>query len=55
MIAASISELINHSFLNLLIVVGLIVLLGILRAIDKAPKPFSKLATRLWTTVKKKV
>lgn len=55
MIAVSISELINHSFWNLLIIVGLIVLLGILRAIDKAPKPFSKLATRLWTTVKKKV
>ena len=54
MIAASISELINHSFWNLLIVVGLIVLLGILRAIDKAPDPFCKLATRLWKSVKKK-
>ncbi|MBO4281815.1 MAG: hypothetical protein J5873_01295, partial [Bacteroidales bacterium] len=54
MLAVSVSELINHNFWNLVAVVFLIVLLGVLRAINKAPTCFSKKATKLWDWTKKK-
>lgn len=49
MLAVTISEWICHSFWNLVIVVILIVSLGILRAIDKAPKSFEQLAVKIWS------
>lgn len=54
MLSVSVSELICHGFWNFVLIVVLIVGLGILRAIDKAPKSFGKLASRLWFYVKKK-
>lgn len=51
MLAVTISECIHHSFWNLLAVVVLIVLLGILRAIDKAPNSFKGMAKSLWRFV----
>lgn len=55
MLAATISEAINHSFWNLVVVVSFIVLLGILRAIDKAPGFFYKVVTCIWTFIKRKL
>lgn len=55
MLAASISEAIGHNFWNLVIVVTLIALLGILRAINKAPEGFNVIVTRMWEMVKKKI
>lgn len=52
MLAVIISESINHSFGNLVAIVGLIVLLGILRAINKAPQSFTKVVTKIWKYVK---
>ena len=54
MVAATISESLNHSFLNLVVVVSLIVLLGILRAINKSPRLFTKVVTKIWEHVKVK-
>lgn len=54
MLATSVSELICHSFWNLFVVSFLIALLGVLRAIDKAPKSFCKLVTKIWEWTKKK-
>lgn len=54
MLAVTISECINHSFWNIVVVVGLIVLLGILRAIDKSPRLFTKVVTKIWKHVKAK-
>lgn len=52
MLAVSISELLCHSLWNLVAVVVLIVLLGILRIINKAPDRFHKFATKMWVGVK---
>ena len=54
MLAVTISECINHSFWNLVVVVVLIVLLGILRAIDKSPQRFTNVVTNTWKRVKAK-
>lgn len=54
MLIVTISESINHSFWNLVVIVCLIVLLGILRAIDKSPLLFTKVVTWLWEYVKAK-
>ena len=54
MLAVTISESINHSSWNLVVVVCLIVLLGILRAIDKSPRLFTKVVTEIWGYVKAK-
>lgn len=49
MLATTISEWIHHSFWNLVAVVVLVVLLGVLRSIDKAPKSFEQLAVKIWS------
>lgn len=54
MLAVTISEGINHSFWNLIVIVLLIILLGILRAINKAPKIFDTSVTKIWEKIKKK-
>lgn len=54
MTAITVSESFIHSFWNLVAVVSLIVLLGMLRAINKAPKLFDQMVTRLWGFVKRK-
>lgn len=54
MLAISVSELICHSFWNLFAVSFLIVLLGILRAINKAPGKFGDIVTRIWYEVKRR-
>lgn len=51
----TISEAISHDFWNLVAIVSLIVVLGILRTIDKAPTPFHKIATKIWDSVKRKL
>lgn len=53
MLAVTISENICHDFINLVAIVSIIVLLGILRAVNWAPGPFNKLATKIWSSVKK--
>ncbi len=55
MLAVTISESVSHCFGNLVAVVSLIVVLGILRVINKAPKPFQDMATSIWTFVKRKL
>lgn len=55
MLAVSVSELLCHNFWNLVVVVALIALLGILRAINKAPAVFNFVTTRMWEMVKKKI
>ena len=52
MLAVTISECINHSFWNLVVIVVLIALLGILRVINKAPQSFTKVVTKIWKYVK---
>lgn len=52
MSAVTISESLHHSFWNLVAIVALIVLLGILRAINKAPYSFNWIAKKLWGFVK---
>ena len=54
MLTISVSELISHSFWNLFAVSFLIVLLGILRAINKAPGKFGDIVTKIWYNVKRK-
>ena len=54
MLAVTISEGINHSSWNLVVVVCLIVLLGILRAIDISPRLFTKVVTKIWKHLKVK-
>lgn len=54
MLAISVSELISHSFWNLFAVSFLIVLLGILRAINRAPGKFGDIVTKIWYNVKRK-
>ena len=54
MLTISVSELINHSFWNLFAVSFLIVLLGILRAINKAPGKFGDIITKIWYDVKRR-
>ncbi len=54
MLAVTISECFSHNFWNLVVIVGLIVLLGILRAINKAPRLFTKVVTKIWKHVKAK-
>ena len=51
MLAVTISESLYHSSWNLFAIVLLIVLLGILRALDKAPSSFDSMAKRLWGDV----
>ncbi len=53
MLIASISEGIYHSFWNLVVIVLLIVSLGVLRAINKAPGSFESQARNIWARVKK--
>lgn len=55
MTAVSISELICHGLWNLAFIVCLIVALGIMKPIDKAPKFFGKMATRIWIFVRRKL
>lgn len=55
MLAISISEVINHSLLNLVAIVTLIVMFGVLRAINKSPKTFRCFASKLWTYTKKRL
>lgn len=55
MLVVSVSEAICHNFWNLVAVVALIVLLGILRAIDKSPKVFSCIVTKMWNHTKNKL
>lgn len=52
MLVVTISEGISHSFWNLVVIVGLIVLFGILRAIDKAPCLFTIVVTKIWSYIK---
>lgn len=54
MLAVTISEGIYHSFWNLVVIVFLIVSLGILRAIDKAPNSFEREVTNIWQAAKKR-
>lgn len=54
MLTIIVSEIVCHSFVNLVAVVIIIVLLGILRAVNKAPGSFGKMAIWLWGSVKKK-
>lgn len=54
MLAVTISEGICHSFWNLVVIVFLIVSLGILRAIDKAPNSFERKVTTIWQAAKKR-
>lgn len=54
MLAVTISEGIYHSFWNLVVIVFLIVSLGILRAIDKAPNSFERKVTNIWQAAKKR-
>lgn len=54
MLAITVSELICHSFWNLFAVSFLIVLLGILRAINKAPGKFGDTITKIWYEVKRR-
>ena len=54
MLVISISETINHNLWNLVAVVLLIVLLGIFRAINKAPALFSRCVINLWNVIKRK-
>lgn len=51
MLAVTLSETLYHSIWNLVAVVVLIVLLGILRAVDKAPGSFKGFADKLWKYV----
>lgn len=53
MLVITISECIHHNFCNLLAVAVLIVLLCILRAVNKVPGPFKGMADRLWRYVSK--
>lgn len=53
MLAVTISESICHSSWNMVAVVVLIVVLGILRAINKAPDSFEGTAAKLWKYVSK--
>lgn len=55
MLAITISEEVHHSIWNLVAVVCVIVLCGILRAINRAPRHFETIATNIWTFVKKKL
>lgn len=48
MLAVTISESLCHNFWNLVVIVVLIVLLGILRTVNKAPGSFEGTAKRLW-------
>ena len=54
MLTISVSELINHSFWNLFAVSFLIVLLGVLRAINKAPGKYGDTVTKIWYDVKRR-
>lgn len=54
MTAITISECICHSFWNLVAVVSLIIILGILKTIDWAPKLFVKVVENMWKYAKKK-
>lgn len=54
MLAVSVSELLCHSLWNLVVIVALIVFLGILRAVDKAPKFFTEKVIKVWEMKKKK-
>lgn len=54
MLAVTISEGIYHSFWNVVVIVFLIVSLGILRAIDKAPNSFEREVTNIWQAAKKR-
>ncbi len=54
MTTITITECVCHSFWNLVAVVSLIVFLGIMRAINKAPNLFDKVVTGLWGFVKRK-
>ena len=53
MLAVTISECVCHNIWNLVVIVILIVLLGILRTIDKAPSFFKRIVERLWGYVNK--
>lgn len=55
MFIVSVSEILDHSFWNLVIVVAIIVILGILRIINKAPIFFRNITTKLWLWVKSKI
>lgn len=52
MFVVTVFEWIDHSFWNLVLIVFLIVNLGVLRAINKAPESFERTTTNIWARVK---
>lgn len=54
MLIISIFEIVHHDVWNLIAIVSMIVLLGVLRAINKAPRHFETMTTNIWTFMKNK-